>query len=138
MATVIKAWSMTEFLSRTDSHIENVRTYVEANPGSTSADVQSGVPLNATNTDLCLEALVIGQQVIMEEDQGVDRYWGADSDWASAVRAAKDLLLTELATTDPLIIDQTLATSLGVTVAELEAGMEYGDALGSIRRSQKD
>lgn len=132
---VDKVFSNTLYLTRTDSHAVNVLNDIEANPGTTQADIQTRISLNATNTALCLDAWIKGEQVVERDDAGTAKYWTV-GDWASAIRTVEGQIRTHLGTTDPDIFED-VATALSVTVAEVEGAVNLGEALGSMVRTEK-
>lgn len=133
---VQKAFSIGLYADRADSHAQNVLTDIKANPGSTQADIQASIPLNATNTAAMLDALIKGEQITERDDAGTTRYWSV-GDWADVTWALAPQIVTHLGTvSDPSNFTQ-LATALAVTEAEVEGAVNVGQNLGDVFETEK-
>lgn len=127
MATKIATQSTYE--NRYNNHASNVKADVKANPGSSAADIQTSLGINATNTEIALSFWVKEGVIVEKDDAGVFRYWVSE-DWTEDLRALVDVIETHLNTVDDPDTLADISTAIGESELKVEEAGVLGENLG--------
>lgn len=133
---VTKVFQPATYESSWDTHVAAVRTYINNNPGTDQATIQTGTSKSKAVVDGVLDFLILAEQVVQKDDAGTPRYWGP-GDWADDTFAEIANLETHIASNDGDNISN-IATALSITEAEAEHVAYMAELAAKAKIVEKD